>query len=380
MKRFKNMLFDNLTSSDCNDSTTGICHKNLSLDECEALIEDAQAHPIRSHKVGTLIEKEGTNSDTNATSGAGYFIDSDPTICVPINTNLHPYLNPSYRLRPSEEVLKGKADSNITTYAFINTKKYDFPPKNANSVFYNDRFHIKVGNSYLNKLGELTSNISHAGVFQFIRFQNTIEKDANYIPCRVNTLKIINIPGTNLILCNQDNNLVFKSALSSVTNKDNAFKFTPNMSKANSQNVSKANSQSSNVSNTSKANSPTINYNQKFYVTYQDVNYVGINEELNPNRLSIITKKDNAITFELIPLVDVYYCANTSALASPRIKKIPLKSCKTENEKASFDGMPVYRSKNCFGVCKKSQTLYILGFLILLLFFVAFSSILFHRL
>jgi hypothetical protein len=343
MKRFKNMLFDNLTSLDCNDSTTGICHKNLTLNQCEE-----------------LIKKEGENDAIGATSGAGYFIDSDPSICVPINTSLHPYLNPSYRLRPKEEILK----VDVPTYAFINTKKYDFPPKNANSVFYNDRFRIivrstddiQINNQYLDRLGAITNSIDKAGVFQFIRFQNTIEKDSNYIPCRVNTLKIINIPGTNLILCNQDNNLVFKSALSSVADKNNAFKFIP-------------------IKSTS---SITINYNQKFYITYQDVNYVGIDEELNPNRLSITSRRSDSskqpFTFELIPLVDVYYCDNAS---TSRIRKIPLKSCKTENEKASFDGNIVYRSENCFGVCKKSQTLYILIFLILVLFLVSFAL---HRL
>lgn len=192
----------------------------------------------------------------------------------------------------------------------------------------------------------MTKNIHESNLFQFIRFQNTLEKDANYIPCRVNTLKIINIPGTNLILSTSNDlnsHLIFKTALTNISDKNNAFKFIPTNSSSN-----------------------TINYNQNFYITYQDVNYVSMDE--NNQFLIISSKESDKVSFKLIPEVDVYYCA------SSKINSVSLKDCKTENEKASFDGNLVYRDRFCFGVCRNSdfkQLLYI--FLLIVLLFIISS-------
>ena len=97
--------------SGCRDTIDGMCIKNQTVEQC-------------------------IDSCTRGCN-AGYHVqfNNGDSICVPLNTDIHPELNPAYRLR-KQEFYPGIEHVKITT--FINTEKFPFPPDHGNAVFFGD--------------------------------------------------------------------------------------------------------------------------------------------------------------------------------------------------------------------------------------------------
>ena len=109
---FKDTTFDKIDNLDCNDGIEGICYTNSSLEKCIQLCE------------------------TDGTCASGYYVKTDNyDYCVPITSDTNMTLNMDYKLR--NKILYPELN-NIESIAFINTKKYIFPPDEANLVFFND--------------------------------------------------------------------------------------------------------------------------------------------------------------------------------------------------------------------------------------------------
>src|SRR3989344_807387 len=93
---FPDSVFLSPDISDCNDTTTGICRRDFTLEQC---IDDCE----QDYKCE-----------------AGYFVkekDKKQGWCVPIRTYVHPDLSPNYRLRKKDTYPFLKDDS---VYSFVN--------------------------------------------------------------------------------------------------------------------------------------------------------------------------------------------------------------------------------------------------------------------
>ena len=93
---FPNSIFSDMDSVDCNDTVSGVCYTDKSLDECIGIC--------------------ATSPDCTA----GYYIsNSNKNVCVPIK-NVHKNMNMNYRLQSknSHPILQ-----RYQTFAFTNKKE-----------------------------------------------------------------------------------------------------------------------------------------------------------------------------------------------------------------------------------------------------------------
>src|SRR3990167_5453311 len=120
MKLWKNKVWEHMSNIGCNFSTSGICLRNLSLNQC-----------IQTCK-------------NNKNCGAGWFVETPGTsfsLCAPINTSFYPYLNPSYELVDKDTIpeLKNFDDKgiklSITTKNEIISKLDQFKPLKYGDLF-----------------------------------------------------------------------------------------------------------------------------------------------------------------------------------------------------------------------------------------------------
>lgn len=100
--------------SDCNDAPKGVCYRDLTIKEClEKCVGDD--------------------------CGAGLYarFSNGKSICSPLRTSIHPWLNPAFRLR-RQEFYPEIASDDVEVSIFLNTELFPFPPNLANTVFFGD--------------------------------------------------------------------------------------------------------------------------------------------------------------------------------------------------------------------------------------------------
>ena len=109
-------VLENMELSDCNDTIDGVCFTGKSIREC---IEQCTG---------------------DCAAGIHVQFEDGRTVCAPLNTALHPLLNPIFRLRKQSLY---KLDPNLVEMSvFVNIKVWPFPPNLANTVFHQDTIAI----------------------------------------------------------------------------------------------------------------------------------------------------------------------------------------------------------------------------------------------
>lgn len=301
--------FDIMDNIDCNDTVSGVCLTNKSLDQC---IDECK------------------NS-----CGAGYHISmpDKTSICVPVRTDIHPNLNPVYRLRRKEQISELK---NIKISSFINTDFFSFPPENSNLIFYND---IVVLKNNKTNLSLSTKNIEDntKGIYM----KNNAEDSITIVSSKISASNIINyqpilygdkiqisIPGTNLLAKQKKygTRLIWKTTDKFLS--DTFFTIIPVSDK--------------------KLGDP-ISYNDKFKIQYSDISLVTLNDN---NYLELIYSKsdENNTLFKFESKMIGYYCDNNIC------KSVPINKIKSQHQDkfGTYKGIPVRRIPGCWGLCSNN--------------------------
>ena len=202
-------VFDMINIVDCDDTINGVCLSGKTIEQCIEECTDGCA--------------------------AGYHVqfESGNTICVPIRTYIHPYLNPVHRLR--NQSIYSELDR-VKVSTFVNTDIFPFPPDSANAVFFRDILTIKntiTGSTIVTKdegqqLIYMAPNSD--GNVQLLQAQISAGQVSQYIPVRYGESIQISIPSTSLIahISNQIPSILEWSSVSGVFHgNDLSFRIMP---------------------------------------------------------------------------------------------------------------------------------------------------------
>jgi hypothetical protein len=313
---FKNVTFPPFQHPrGCSDTIESKCYRGDTLDECMK-----------------RCEKTGTEC------GAGYYLKAPdkPSFCLPLRTSFIPELNPIYDLRN-----KGQFENtdNLTTYSFINTDLFPYPPDDANVVFYTDRVIL-----YNVERDISLAIIDPASLF--VDFKKPAEgggkiieiirkyEDEKTVWVNFGDEIAFSVPETNLVLkANPELKLVsWTSQRTRTMTEADVFILRPLNPKRKKQ---------------------RIYYGECFNIIQNHMNFVALNDH---NNLEIywdpkdkMVSKGRGITFKFIPVVEAYYCDKGVC------KPIPLANTETDGVKSRFEGKKVFRSELCFGLCAQEQ-------------------------
>lgn len=109
-------VLENMELSDCNDTIDGVCLTEKTIEEC-------------------IQECTG-----DCAAGIHVQYSNGKTVCAPLNTAVHPLLNPVFRLR--RQSYYNLNPDEVVMSVFVNTKVWPFPPNLANMVFHQDTIAI----------------------------------------------------------------------------------------------------------------------------------------------------------------------------------------------------------------------------------------------
>jgi len=296
---FDDAILSDLRIDDCNDTIDGVCETDLNIDECIDICENS-----KDCKFGYYLYRNGEQ------------------ICVPIqNRNIDPY----YRLREKNIY---PALKNFNTKLFISTE-YNFPPKGANSVFYEDFFWLQnISNgetltfySKSNDGIEFGKKGENGVGLQFLPFRE-ISPVQNYRTVEYGDQVIINIPGTNLSISGKENNLSWATANLTDISYNDTFQIF------------------------SKLGNKKMFYGDEIYIAYNG-KYIA----LRNGKLELVpkTKLSKENIFIIIPRVNAYYCDGEEC------KSISLSNTKTNKDVATYDGSLVTRDPTCWKICTRKK-------------------------
>lgn len=311
---FNDTVFSDLDSIDCNDTVSGVCYENKTIDDCISLC------------------------DKERNCNSGYYIDTgNTTICVPVKDYIHKELNPSYRLR-NKIIYPTLKDFTVKT--FINSKKYKYPPDMANAVFFEDFFELENIKSGL-RVGDIdnqaTIQLEKKGTnLQFLPSKDVTEKSTIYIPVRYNIPLVIRIPSTNIVMFKENQKqLVWSSRVLSIPDQDNTFR----------------------LHSVKEQDGSYAYYGDTVYITYQNIfiieynarnNYLEAIHESYENAI----KNNRNIFFKLIPKVENYFCnSNSNCVQINDLSKIQVNGVKSR-----YNGQMVTRNPACWN-CPDIETL-----------------------
>lgn len=315
---FPNTSFVSLDLTDCNDALHGIC------------LED----------VNTIEECIERGRDTRYTSGAGYFVKSKSgkKYCVPIRTAIHPFLNPALRLR--QKHIHPELED-MASWAFLNTDMYPYPPNNATTVTYQDRFlvqHVFTGRYFAvpkSKTEGLTTtdSLSSALTLHFLPYRDTMFIDQVFIPVRVEYDTLLNIPNTNLVLKREGERVVWKGELGTAEIMDDAVRL----------HSVKEIVEGSSARGARRAVRP-FRFDESFYLTMGTFT-LGVLSDGNVRLLNEVDWRSEELlhecTFRLVPKVEVWRYEDGGARA-------------VSLEEAMIKGWKVYRSPLWVGASEAS--------------------------
>lgn len=310
-------ILDNIKIADCKDTVNGICLSGKTVQQC---IDEC---------VGECA--------------AGYHVQfrNGNTICVPIRTSIHPYLNPVYRLR-NQTIYPELKEVKVST--FVNTNIFPFPPDYANVVFYRDVLTIKE-TVYNTTIGTETAKIENRGmIYLGLRVDNNIEllptqqtatQVSQHIPLRYGEPFHISVPNTSLLAVMSITlapALEWNSTSGMFYGNDTSFRIMP--------------------IDDSKRVGDIVSYDDKFAILYADDSVVVVDSNYNYltteyNSLENILNEKKAIcTFQFISKMMGYYCDGS------KCKSVPIKDIQTFGTSGRYNGMIVGRNIGCWGLCE----------------------------
>jgi hypothetical protein len=313
---FPDTTLSSINLSDCNDTISGICYYDKSLEECISICKN----------------------DPDKLCAGGYYIKakSGENFCVPLRTDLGTSTSPYYRFRRKDfyPVL-----DNMTSEVFVSTKYFPFPPNTANTIFYKDHFvfqnietKMKLGLEENNQTSEQTvfSKVSNLHV-QLLPLETTQTYIEVYVPVKHGDMVAVNIPGTSLILRKNIKNSMLGWILraTNVNIPNNTFQiFSKNKMK--------------------KIGEP-LYYGEKFYLKYQGGTVI-YDEHLESLRVINFDHEDalqdnHNVYFNFDPRTEVYYCENNEC------KTVQLSQCKPDKLSATYNNIAVSRNPKCWGKC-----------------------------
>jgi len=313
-----NTVFDIIDIVDCNDTINGVCLKNKTIQEC----------------IDTCV----------GSCAAGYNItfEDGRSVCVPIRTDIHPYLNPAFRLR--KKSLYQKLD-NVRVSTFINTDIFPFPPESANMVFYRDIITIEnpangdtigtetttvEGNSLIQMGKGDDSNV------QLIPDQESASQINQYMPLRYGDPFQVSVPATALRAKESDvveGALEWESSTGETDVSGMAFKVVPIDGSKNIGDI--------------------VTYDDIFALQYAEYMMVVISKEhdmlfiTHTSAKNILEVNSSFFypTFRFKSKMIGYYCDKTEC------KPIPIKDIETFGPAGRYKGVTVGRDKKCWGIC-----------------------------
>lgn len=344
---FNDTTYSQLETSDCNDTISGKCYTDKTLDQCIKLCED------------------------NPNCDNGYHIKTKKSnICVPL-INSKPNINPVYRLR-NQNIYPELKDTVSTT--FVNSSKYEFPPAEANIIFYLDNFFIQnvetgtiLETSPLSEYKNIDINFTKDGdlTIQALQIPQNLSGSAKYVPLRYGDKLAFNIPNTTLVIKNSEmHTSEFQwESRSSDLNDYVSFTLYP---------IGK-----------DKKLGDVVYYSDKFIIK-TSVSMMGVNENFMAEKLyyddyETAKGKGKNIEFKFIPKHYGYFCDGENGCKEVEIENMVVDS----NGIGMYEGNPVFRNESCWGLCpakkyneKKFSFNYTIVFLILLfiIIFLYFST------
>lgn len=313
---FKNAIFSQLESADCNDAIEGQCYNDKTFNQCVDMCND------------------------NPNCNMGYYISNlnSPNICVPLQQPKK-FLNPSYRLR-NKRIYKEL--NNATTKTFINKEIFPFPPEQANTVFYMDNFNIQnVETGLFLESSPLSTNNSNV-LFskdgdlqvQLLEIPPNFAEGVQYISVKYGDKLAFNIPRTTLVLRESINNIPRMEWISRTASlsEDLAFMIEPTMP--------------------GKKIGDNVSYSDTFGIK-SDVSILGVDFASHMERSYYSTyskakELNKAITFRFIPQMIGYYCNNDNQCTPVPLTKMIV----DKNGIGTYDGLAIGRNPGCWGVCK----------------------------
>lgn len=326
---FPDSTFDKLNYTDCNDTIDGICHSNKTIDECINMCSESKI------------------------CNAGYYIkNKNNSYCVPLKTNDE--LNLSHRLRNKIYYPELKNSDSIV---FIDTSKFRFPPNEANTIFSYDIMQIKCNDKIMGLDNtDPPETIFHKGVsgtnIQLISYEILDTNIIRYLPIKYNNKIFINIVQSSYILTKNNITNLFEWKIKLI-NKETSyttFKIIP--------------------LDKDYDNKSRVNFRYKFYLKYNDIENCYIdtkgNFKADTRSTEQLESEGNNLIFEFIPKMIGYYCNNGIC------EEIELEKTDKNNEKATYKGLEVFRTRNCYSICKSKNNITIKVILFIIIIFIIF--------
>ena len=208
------------------------------------------------------------------------------------------------------------------------SKKSDiFIPNDTNMIFYGDNFMIK--NFSKNYMINEDSKISFSKIgIELQMFPSTITEKIlrNSIPVCNGDKITINIPNTTFVFSSKNNSteIIWDTTASTVETDYNTFQIYS--------------------SNPDKKIGDKLNYDDMFFFTFHGRTLSYANDIMG---LSSLLSLENSL-FTLVPYETVFYCSANC---------LPIKLFETEMKdfSATYKGNKVYRSPECWNICKPLQ-------------------------
>jgi hypothetical protein len=308
---FPNTVLSQIKITDCADTTRGVCIDNRTVEKCM-----------------DFCEEDGDQC------GAGYHIqfNDNRSICVPIRTAVNSHINPVHRLR--RQSIYPEFD-NVVVKTFVNTKKFSFPPRQANTVFYHDILILRNvnlnltfgGKQFLLKEHETTGFVKDEKLnINLLPKERSSTQISKYLPLRYGDYFNINVPGTTLLLTKDaiNNNLVWVQGRGLAESEYAKFQIIP--------------------VNDEKNVGDLVEYVDKFIIKYNKIDIAVVNKTFHTfiTKGSASNKKNDNTFFNFISKMKGYYCDNGECKSIP-IKKI--------DNMGKYKGSIVGRNPGCWGVC-----------------------------
>lgn len=307
-KIFPNKIID---PYDCSDTIYSECVKNVSLSECIDLCKD--------------------KGDKYDLCDAGYYIEKgNDSLCIPLRTTFQSETNPIYNM--SDNNISG-----VSTYTFINTNKYTFPPDEANTVFYYSLCMLQNNNLFLQgSTSNESEGVTSENDMSNIAHMNSVGNIIRLLPNEIGTasekykkikygdeIGIKLLESTLILRPRYDMYCEWQEVYARSLETLNDFK----------------------IQSGTKNKGEVVTYDEPFYLTYQDVNILTID---NDKYLKIVygdydklIKEGYNFIFQCVPKSDAYYCDGSMC------KSIPLNKTERKGTKARYKGSIVF-NKDCY--------------------------------
>jgi hypothetical protein len=314
---FPDTIFSHINTMDCTDAMEGKCYTDKTFDQCIDIC------------------------DKSPECNYGYYISNLPgeNICVPLRDK-NSDSNPLYRLR--KKSLYPEME-NARTRVFVNKKQYQFPPEEANTVFFMDNFLIQnIETGYFLETSEFTVGNENVGVkldtkgdliVQPLQVPPDLSAGTQYVTVKYGDQLVFNIPNTTLIMKESgDRNKMDWNPRDYNISNDVSYTLIP--------------------VTPSKKIGDVVNYSDSFSI-HTNNSILGVDSHSFIEKIYYSDYKHSKdsgydVTFKFIPKMKGWYCNNDAVCTEISLEKM------TVNDKGigTYDGFAIGRNPGCFGVCK----------------------------